>query len=326
MVLGETQILGQVKEAYGLSREQDSVGKILHALFNHAAVVGKRAHAETAIGQNAVSVSYAAVELARKVFSSLEGRKVLVIGAGETAELTVKNLVSVGVRTVVVANRTLQRAEDLAGQYGGIPISIEDIGLWLPEVDVVISSTEAPHLVLRRETVQEAMRMRRGRPMFLFDIAVPRDIDPNAGRLDNIFLYDIDDLQSVVEANLRERVRESKKVEWIIEEEHKKLNTWLRTLEVVPIIRSLREKVEQVRRTELEKAMAKLPDLTEKERAVIEAMTVVMMNKILNDPTVRIKEFAAEANGSVYLETVSQLFNLNPSKSEEQPKAAVGTG
>lgn len=326
MVLGETQILGQVKEAYTLSRNQGSVGKILHTLFNHATAVGKRAQAETTIGQSAVSVSYAAVELARKVFASLEGRKVLVIGAGETAELTVKHLVSGGVKAVVVANRTLQRAEDLAGQYGGIPICIEDIGRWLPEVDVVISSTGAPHLVLRRETVQEAMRQRRGKPIFLFDIAVPRDIDPEAGRLDNVFLYDIDDLQSVVEANLRERAREAKKVERFIEEEQKKFQNWLRTLDVVPIIRSLREKIEGIRRAEMEKALAKLPDLTEKERAVIEAMTAVMVNKILNDPTVRIKEYAAEANGSVYLDAVSQLFNLNPSKAEDQPAGVAEAG
>lgn len=314
MLLGETQILGQVRDAYALARECGTLGKITFALFEQALNVGKRAHSETAISQNAVSVSYAAVELAKKVFSSLDGRSVMIIGAGEMGKLTARHLVSSGVREVIVANRTLEKATEVARQFGGTAVELKDALRWLQVVDVVISSTGAPHILLRKETIQEAMRARRGRPLFLFDIAVPRDIDPAVQQLHNVFLYDIDDLQAVVEANLRERQHEARNVERIIEEEVRKFEAWFSSLDAVPLIRSLRDKAEAIRRAELERALARLPELTNREREVIEAMTATMVNKILNDPTQNIKELASSRDGSLYLETAGRLFNLRPTK------------
>ncbi len=310
MILGETQILGQIKEAYVTSADQGAVGKTLHALFSQALTVGKRAHTETGISHNAVSVPYAAVELARKVFSNLGGRKVLILGAGEMADLTARHLVQAGVSQITVANRTYEKAVAMAQQYAGLGVRWDDMEHWLEQADVVISSTGAPNLVLTREHLTRAMSVRRGRPIFLFDIAVPRDIDPECSRLENVFLYDIDDLEAAVAANLRERKREARRVERIIEEEVARFDSWLKTQDVVPLIRSLRDKADAVRKAELERALARLPELGERERSVIEAMTVTLVNKLLNDPTLRIKEFASASQGELYLEAVTQLFNL----------------
>lgn len=320
MILGETQILGQTKEAYVTSADQGTVGKTLHALFSQALTVGKRAHTETGISQNAVSVPYAAVELARKVFSNLGGRKVLILGAGEMADLTARHLVQAGVSQITVANRTYEKAVAMAQQYAGQGVRWDDMEHWLEQADVVISSTGAPNLVLTRDHLTRAMSVRRGRPIFLFDIAVPRDIDPECGRLENVFLYDIDDLEAAVAANLRERKREARRVERIIEEEVARFDSWLKTQDVVPLIRSLRGKADAVRKAELERALAKLPELGERERSVIEAMTVTLVNKLLNDPTLRIKEFASASQGELYLQAVTQLFNLESGQDRIAPE------
>lgn len=312
MILGETQILGQVKDAYLTAQKWDAVGKILHNLFSGALSVGKRAHSETAISQNATSVSYAAVELARKVFENLNGKQVMVIGAGKMSRLTVKHLQAQGVRRIVVANRNLERAGELAGEFEGEAISLDEVGESLALTDLVISSTGAPDLVITRDLVSEAMRRRRYRPLFMVDIAVPRDIDSSAGQIENVFLYDIDDLEAVVQANLKEREREARQVERIVLEEVKGYKRWLRTLDVVPLIRSLREKAERIRRQELEKAFNKLPSLGPEEKRVIDRLSSSIVNKILNHPTWRIKQLANAENGDVYLDTLSQLFNLEP--------------
>lgn len=320
LVLGETQILGQVREAYQTAVEQHAVGKYFHALFGQAIVVGKRAHTETEISQNAASVSYMAVELAKKVFHSLEGRKVLIIGAGKMSELTAKHLVASGVSQIVVANRTPEKAAALAALFGGKGVPMEGLGEWLAQVDVVISSTGAPHVVVTRQMVADAMRHRRHRPIFLFDIAVPRDVEPAAGDLEGVFLYNIDDLEAAVQANLRERQREARKVERIIDEEVAKFQNWLRTLDVVPVIKSLREKAEVIRQRELQRAFARMPDLAPRQREIIEAMTATMFNKLLNDPTLRLKEYAGADNGPVYAEAVARLFNLPvPDRGDERP-------
>ncbi|MGE5673885.1 MAG: glutamyl-tRNA reductase [Mycobacterium leprae] len=310
MVIGETQILGQVRDAYAGSTSSGIVGKVLHQLFEQAIAVGKRAQTETRIGQNAVSVSYAAVELAKKVFQSLDGRRCLAIGAGETAKLTVKHLQASGVKDIVIANRTLERAQALAEEIGGTAIAMADIGAILQRVDVVISSTGAPGYVLGRAQVAEAVRFRRGRPIFLFDIAVPRDIDPEIGKLDGAFLYDIDDLQAVVNANLQERAEEAKRVARIVDEEIAKFQNWLASLEVVPTIRQLRDKVDSIRQQELSRMLNRLPDLTDREKAVIEAMTVTLVNKILNEPTQRLKGMAGEGTAEQAVATVTRLFDL----------------
>lgn len=316
MVIGETQILGQVRDSYRDSDQAGTVGKVLHQLFEQAIAVGKRAHTETRIGQNAVSVSYAAVELAKKVFRSLDGRRCMAIGAGETAKLTVRHLQASGVREIIIANRTLERARCLAREIDGIAIPMSELPAYLQQVDVVISSTGSANYVLTVPMVAEAVRHRRGRPIFLFDIAVPRDIDPQVAALDGVFLYDIDDLQAVVTANLKERAEEAKLVERIVAEEADKFRTWTASLEVVPTIRQLRDKVEAIRQREVARTFNRLPDLTERERAVIEAMTVSLVNKILNAPTQRLKGMADQGEADLAIETVARLFDLPLAKGE----------
>jgi glutamyl-tRNA reductase len=317
MVLGETQILGQVREAYRAADQAGTVGKLFHQLFEQAIATGKRVQHETRIGQVPVSVSYAAVDLAKKVFRSLEGRRCMAIGAGETAKLTVKHLQAAGAGSMIIANRTLARAEQLAAQIGGQAIPLAEAASRLHEVDVVIASTGAPGYVLTAEAAAPAIRARRGRPIFFFDIAVPRDIDPAIGELDGAFLYDLDDLQEVVRANLAERAAEAKEAERIIKEELDRFEGWLADQQVVPTIRALREKVEQLRREELQRALGRLPDLTERERQVIEAMTVTLVNKILNDPTQRLKGLARAERADGLVELVADLFNL-PSRPQRQ--------
>jgi len=310
MILGETQILGQVRTAHRQAAQAQTVGKVMHQLFHQAIAVGKRAQTETRIGQSAVSVSYAAVELARKVFQTLEGRRCLAIGAGETAKLTVRHLQAAGVRDLVVANRTLDRAERLAREINGRAITLDEVPRVLSEVDVVISSTGAPGYVVTRQQVEQAVRARRGRPIFLFDIAVPRDIEPGVAHVEGAFLYDIDDLEAVVTANLAERQQEARKVERIIAEEVERFRQWAASLAVVPTIRMLREKVDAIREQELARAFNRLPDLTERQREVIAAMTVSLVNKILNAPTQQLKGMAGEGAADEAIQTVSRLFDL----------------
>lgn len=324
MILGETQILGQVKQSYELARDQAAVGKVLHGLFSQVLTCGKRVHTETGISQNAVSVSYAAVELARKIFGDLRGHRALLVGAGKMAGLTARHLVDGGVREILVCNRTLSRAEEMAAEFGGRAVPMEDLEAHLAVADVVISSTGASGVVITREMVQRAMRARRSRPLFLVDIAVPPDVDPAAGGLDNVFLYNVDDLQAVVLANLEERAREAQKAERIVAEEAMRFQTWLRTLEAVPLIRSLREKAEEIRDAELRRLFNRLPALSERDREIITATTALIVNKILNDPTVRVKEFAGEKDADVYLRAFSRLFNLEDRNGKPAPEAAGG--
>jgi glutamyl-tRNA reductase len=324
MVIGETQILGQVRDAYQSSTTAGTVGKLFHQLFEQAIAVGKRAQTETRIGQNAVSVSYAAVELAKKVFRSLDGRRAMTIGAGETAELTVKHLQASGVTEIVIANRTLERAEKLAQSIGGTAITMAEIPQQLQHVDVVISSTGAPGIVLSRQQVAEAIRNRRGRPIFLFDIAVPRDIDPGISQLEGAFLYDIDDLQAVINANLQERAEEAKRAERIVAEEEAKFFAWLASQEVVPTIRLLRDRFDEIRQQELSRALNRLPDLTERERAVIEAMTVSLVNKILNAPTQHLKGMAGEGAAGDAIAAVVRLFDLPRTEAGSAMKEGSG--
>jgi glutamyl-tRNA reductase len=320
MLLGETQILGQVKEAYQAAVRAGAVGPVLHQVFPQALATGKRAHAETLISQSPVSVSYAAVELAKKVFQTLKGRSVLAIGAGETGKLTVKHLQANGAGEILIANRTPARAEALARRIGGTPIPLEEIGQALRTVDVVISATGSQQYLVGPALVAEALRHRRGRPVFCFDIAVPRDIDPAVGRLDGVFLYDIDDLQAVVDSNLAERAAEARKVETIVAEELERFRRWLDAREVVPTIRRLREKVDGIRQAELARTLAKLPGLDERQRAVIEAMTVTMINKILNDPTQELKGLAGNGEAERAVDAVTRLFKL-PRDEKDEPKA-----
>ena len=310
MVVGEPQILGQVKTAYTVARSQQATGIILNNLLEQAFHVAKRVRTETGIATAAVSISSVAVELARKIFGDLEGRTVLILGAGEMAELALRHLVDDGVRSILVANRSHDRAVALAEQFHGRAVTFDTFHQEMLEADIVISSTSAPHLILKKEDVQAIILERRHRPIFLIDIANPRDIDPGCNDVDNVYLYNIDDLQSVVSANLKERQREAERAEVIIEREVGVFQAWLRGLDVVPTIVSLRDRVEEIRAAELQKAMSRMADLTPEQRETIASMTTAMINKILHQPMSELRRRAVHQDGHVYSAVLRRLFGL----------------
>jgi len=310
MVIGEPQILGQVKTAYTVARSQQATGIILNNLLEQAFHVAKRVRTETGIATAAVSISSVAVELARKIFGDLEGRTVLILGAGEMAELALRHLVDDGVRSILVANRSHDRAVALAEQFHGRAVTFETFRHEMLDADIVISSTSAPHLILKKEDMQAIILERRHRPIFLIDIANPRDIDPGCNEVDNVYLYNIDDLQSVVSANLKERQREAERAEVIIEREVGVFQAWLRGLDVVPTIVSLRDRVEEIRAAELQKAMSRMGDLTPEQRETIASMTTAMINKILHQPMSELRRRAVHQDGHVYSAVLRRLFGL----------------
>ncbi|PKQ20982.1 MAG: glutamyl-tRNA reductase [Actinobacteria bacterium HGW-Actinobacteria-6] len=314
MVIGEAQILGQVKEAYDHALNNGATGKIFNKLFRQSFEVGKRVRTETEIGENAVSVSYAAIELAKKVFDTLEGRTILVLGAGKMSELTAKHLVSQGVKSVLVANRTFERARELAERFNGEAIRYDDLYERMRDADIVISSTAATHYVITKEHVAQSMRGRGGRPLFLIDIAVPRDIEPAVNDLSNVFLYDIDDLSGVVESNLEERMREARRAELIIDEEFSAFSRWRESLEVQPTVAAIRARADIIRRSELEKACKRLGSLSDKELQTIDALTCAIVNKMLHGPTQRLKHAAEAKDGYEYIETARHLYGLDESE------------
>jgi glutamyl-tRNA reductase len=310
MVLGEAQILHQVKEAYDLSCESGTAQRLFHKLFRQSFELGKRVRTETAIGENAVSISYAAVELAKKVFDTLEGRTVLVVGAGKMSELTAKHLVSQGVRSVMVANRTYERAVELADKFEGTAIPYEQLFERMREADIVISSTSAPGYVIDKAQVAGVTRGRRS-PLFLIDIALPRDVDPAVNDLPNAFVYDIDDLNGVVQSNLDERMHEARRAEAIIEEEIATFETWIESLEVVPTIAAIRAAAEQVREEEFAKAAKRLGSLSAKDLATVEALSQAIVSKMLHGPTARLRDAAAEKDGYASVESARMLYGLD---------------
>jgi glutamyl-tRNA reductase len=312
MVIGEPQILGQIKTAYGYATEFKTAGLILNRFFHKAFSVAKRVRTETDIASNAVSVSFAAVELARKIFGSLEEKTVMLIGAGEMCELAARHFVNNGVSSVLVTNRTFERAEKLAAEFNGRAITFDDFPHHLQQVDIVLTSTGAPNFILGPKKVEEVLRLRRNKPMFFIDIAVPRDIDPKVNSLANVYLYDVDDLQGVVQANLKERHKEAKKAEGIIDLEIGQFHRWLSSLEVVPTIVSLRNKLEDVRRGELSKTFSSLKDLGERERKAIEALTSAIVNKVLHQPITILKQSQNGMVGENYVDAVRVLFDLEP--------------
>ncbi len=310
MVVGEPQILGQVKTAYSTAQAREATGIILNNLLEQAFHVAKRVRSETGIASSAVSVSSAAVELARKIFGDLTGRSVLILGAGEMAELALRHLLDDGVRSVLVANRSYDRAVALARQFHGRAVTFESFRQEMVGADIVISATSAPHVILKKEDMQAIIQQRRHRPIFLIDIAVPRDIDPGCNAVDNVYLYNIDDLQSVVEANLKERKREAERAEVIIDREVGVYLTWLGSLDVVPTIVSLRQRVEQIRGAELQKALGRMGDLTPEQREAITAMSHAMVNKLLHQPMTELKRRAALQDGHLYTSVLRRLFGL----------------
>ena len=325
MVVGEAQIVAQLKAAYQLACDGGCTSVVFNRLFRHALEVGKRVRTETAIGERPVSVSSAAVELALQVFGKLADHTVLIVGAGETSELTATHLRAQGISRIVVTNRTLAAAEELAHRVSGRAVPFGDLEQELANADIVISSTSAPGYVVTREQAERAMKHRRHRPVFFIDIAVPRDLDPEIDRLRDAYLYDIDDLQHVVDQNRHEREKEAHHAERIIEHELASANDWLRSLEVVPTIATLREAVEQIRVSELERLGSKLGDLTEEQRARVEMLTTSIVNKILHVPTVKMKEVAGRDQCYLYVEAVRTLFDLDQEPAEA-PSGAPPAG
>lgn len=311
MVVGEPQIVGQVKEAYFEAKNLQSTGPVLNHLFEKTFNVAKRVRTETGIAEHAVSISFAAVELAKKIFEDLENRAVLLVGAGEMSELAARHLISHGVEKVLVTNRTYERAVEMAREFLGEAVPFETFEEHLPEADIVISSTGSPKPIITKGRVQKVLKARRNRPMFFIDIAVPRDIEPEVNELANVYLYDIDDLETVVESNIKERQREAVKAEELVNREVQVYVTWLASLDVVPTIVELKDKTDRIREEEVAKTLAKLGNVGEKERQSIEAMANSIIKKILHDPIVTLKEHSEGDERSRVLEIARRLFNLD---------------
>jgi len=310
MIVGEAQILGQTREAFKAALDAGTAPSVLNALFRWALSAGKRARTETEIDRNAISISSAAVELSKKIFGELKGRTILILGAGKMSELTAKSLVRAGVSSIIVSNRTFERAQEIAEEFDGEAVPFDEIASWLKKADIILSSTASPHFIIKPPEVAEAMKFRRHHPLFIIDIAVPRDVDPAVGKIDGVYLYNIDDLELVIRANIKEREKEIKKVEVIVEEEVKRFKGWYQTLVVVPTIASLREKAEEIRQRELAKALSMLPTLSEKDRGTLDSLTQAIINKMLHAPVSRLKQLASGRNGYIYVQAANQLFDL----------------
>jgi glutamyl-tRNA reductase len=311
MVPGEAQILGQVREAYEAARGADTAGSTLHRLFRQALRVGKRVRTETAIGENPASVSSAAAQLAERVFDDLAGRRILLIGAGKTADLTAANLISRNVGEIVVANRSSERAEALARRFDGRAVGLDEVERELAHVDVVVASTSSQGYLVTAAQAERAMRERRGRSIFFIDIAVPRDVDPAVNDLEGCYVYDIDDLERVVAESVAGRREEAVRAEAIVSEEADRFRAWQLSLDVVPAISSLRARAESIRREELERAQGRLGALSPTQRRAVEALTSQIVAKLLHQPTVRMKEAAGAADGVLYADAVRHLFGLD---------------
>lgn len=327
MIVGETQILGQVRDAFLLAQQLKVTGTLFNRLFKQAVTFAKRAHSETSIGESAVSVSYAAVELGKRIFGRFDNKRVMIIGAGKMSELTAQHLHANGAKEIDVVNRTYEKAEELAGKFGGQAMTMETaIGL-LGKVDIVISSTGASGFVLTRSMLEKAMGERKKRPLFLIDIAVPRDIDPSCGQLSNVFLYDIDDLEGIVESNLAKRRKEAKLIEDRIAAELDDYRQWYATLGVKPLIQALQEKAAEVHTQTLDNLLRKLPDLDERELKVITKLTKSMVNQLMHDPIRRVKELSAGKRSNESMAMFTELFALEDRvaelKAEEKASMAA---
>ena len=309
MVMGEPQILGQVKEAYEAAEKAGSLGSVLNALRNRSVAAAKRARTETAIGRNAVSVSHVAVELARKIFGDLRDRAVLLVGAGKMSEVAARQMVRDGARASVLGGRTFERAEQLAAALGGRAAPFEALRGELARADIVISGTGAPGVVIQRADVEAAQAVRRGRPLFLIDIAVPRDVAEDAGKVKGVFLYDLDDVKQVAEANLRERKKEAHAAEAILEQEIREFLEWRRSLDVVPLLVELRRRADEIRKAEIDKARKRLGPLSPEQERALEAATAAIVNKLLHGPTVHLKQMAGNGQ-SEHVGFIRKLFGL----------------
>ena len=311
MVLGEAQILGQVKDAYSLAKDLRSTGLVLNQLFEKAFSIAKKVREETGIAERSVSISSAAVELAQKIFSDLENHTVMLVGTGEMAELAAKHLISYGVKTIYVTSRTYDRAANLARILNGSALDFEAFKSELHRADIVITSTSAPNFIIKKEMVEKAIHERKNKPIFFIDIAVPRDIEPEVNDLENVYLYDIDDLQVVVSANMKEREKEAENAMNFISEEVTKFNNWIGALDAVPTIVEIRNQAENVRKEEVEKTLKKIPHLSEDDKQALRQMSSSMINKILHRPTIKLKQKTQSEDGHIYLKAIRHLFHLD---------------
>lgn len=325
MIVGEPQILGQVKSSYAAARAVGALHSQLDMLLRRSFEVAKRVRNETAIGGTSVSVASVAVDLAKKIFGSLHGKKIYLVGAGKMTELAARYLVTQGASSIFVSNRTYESAAQLARKFGGEAIRFDHLHATADQADIVITSTGAPHAIFRREHGEAFLQRRRNRPMFFIDIAVPRDVAPEMNKLDGIFVYDIDDLQAVVSSNVAEREREAIKAEAIIEAEVERFRRTLETQDVVPTIVSLQEHLETVRQAEIERIRGRLGQLTPGQEKAVESLTRGIVNKILHTPMTVLKAASADKESAIFVEMVQRIFNLREQNKREtnEAKAAV---
>lgn len=318
MVVGEPQILGQIKTSYGYAAEYRSSGIILNRFLHKAFSVAKRVRTETKIASSAVSVAFAAVELAKKIFNDLSDKTVMLIGAGEMCELAAKHFLNSGVRGLMVTNRTFERAEKLADEFDGKAVRFDDLFEQLHKADIILSSTGAPHTIIGAGDLEEVMRRRRQKPMFFIDIAIPRDIDPGVNDVENVYLFTVDDLQEVVASNLQQRKEEANKAENIVNEEIGQFFKWLSSLEVTPTIVALRNKFDEIRKAELEKTLANWKDIPPDGQKKLEALTNAIMNKLLHPPTALIKQAGQGGRTDLYVDAVRALYGLEIGRGQEE--------
>jgi glutamyl-tRNA reductase len=309
MIVGEPQILGQLKDAFEFGLGKKTTGVLLNRLMKKAISVAKRVRTETKIAENAVSISFAAVELAKKIFTDLAGKSVMLLGAGEMAELAAKHLKGSGVKNLLVANRTYERGCALADEMGGSPVRFEEFLHEMVHTDIVICSTGAPTYVVFKDQMHAIMKERKQKPVFIIDISVPRNIDPEINHLENVYLYDVDDLQGVVDSNVAGRKVEAEKAEAIVAEEVETFLRWQSSLDSVPTIVALREKAEAIKKEELEKLLGKMPELDERQRKAIEYMASAIINKLIHPPTAALKEDAEDKD--VLIAMIRKLYGIN---------------
>jgi glutamyl-tRNA reductase len=326
MVVGEPQILGQVKHAFQAAEAAKCLGPRLGRAFQKAFGVAKRVRTETGVAENAVSMSFAAVELGREIFDDLAGKEVLLLGAGEMATLAAKHLLAHGVSKVRVASRTLATADALAQKIGGQPSTLDDLPLLLAKVDIVICSTAAPGYVVDKRMMSRVVRDRRYRPVLFVDIAVPRDVDPRVADVDNCFVYDVDDLDAVLEGNREQRRKEAEAAERVVEEEHAAFLRWARSQEVVPIIKALRAHASGIAQAELERTLAGLKGADKRTEQSVKAMSNAIVNKLLHPVLTKLKSAGAEGDPAALVSALTELFELDVSDEAPAPPAASSSG
>jgi glutamyl-tRNA reductase len=323
LVVGEPQILGQVKAAYSTASDLHYTGTLTNRLFHSAFAAGKRVRAETGVGEGAVSVSYAAISLAKKIFGRLKDRNVLILGAGEMAKLTGVHLQAQEVGQIAIASRTLLPAQALAARLGGHAVPWDALNEALAAADIVVTATGSPEPVLTRARLEEAMRPRRSRPLFIIDIALPRDVEPAAGNLDQVFLYNIDDLQAIVTANLARRDGELMRAEAIVEEEVARFTSWMQSREIVPTVVALRQRFEAIRQAELTRLEPKMSGLSPDARARVDEITRLIVEKLLLTPTEQLKAVNDETMVVAYADALNRLFSLAHEKDKVDAQAGT---